>query len=75
MAAVDSGPVQPSAPEPAGSGNVVLMRANGQQDAFDKDDFDAVAYINEVFPTGARRSRPETAFCCITPLGASAKCH
>ena len=31
---------------------VFLSPANGHQDAFDKDDFDAVAYINEMFPTG-----------------------
>ena len=29
-----------------------LTPANGHQDAFDRDDFDAVAYINEMFPTG-----------------------
>ena len=32
--------------------SVFLTPANGHQDAFDRDDFDAVAYINEMFPTG-----------------------
>ena len=31
---------------------VFLSPANGHQDAFDQDDFDAVAYINDMFPTG-----------------------
>ena len=47
------GPSPPSAADaPAASNGVMLMRPKTQQDAFDKDDFDAVAYINEMFPTG-----------------------
>jgi len=26
-------------------------------DAFDRDDFDAISYINEMFPNGGRSSR------------------
>lgn len=32
--------------------NITLAASTTPQDAFDKDDFDAVAYINEMFPTG-----------------------
>jgi hypothetical protein len=32
--------------------NIILSASTTPQDAFDKDDFDAVAYINEMFPTG-----------------------
>lgn len=50
---VTEGPSPPSAADaPAASNGVMLMRPKAQQDAFDKDDFDAVAYINEMFPTG-----------------------
>lgn len=34
---------------------VIVSSGSIQQDAFDKDDFDAVAYINEMFPTGPAR--------------------
>ena len=47
------GPSPPVAADaPAVSNGAMLMRPKAQQDAFDKDDFDAVAYINEMFPTG-----------------------
>ena len=36
----------------ASRASVFLTPASGHQDAFDRDDFDAVAYINEMFPTG-----------------------
>lgn len=32
--------------------DVIVSSGSVQQDAFDRDDFDAVAYINEMFPTG-----------------------
>ena len=38
--------------------SVFLTPANGHQDAFDRDDFDAVAYINEMFPTGSEPLMP-----------------
>ncbi|CAL5224462.1 g7153 [Coccomyxa viridis] len=40
-----------TSPEGAARATVFLSPANGHQDAFDRDDFDAVAYINEMFPT------------------------
>ena len=49
-----------ASPQGAARSTVFLSPANGHQDAFDRDDFDAVAYINEMFPTGASQSPQST---------------
>lgn len=53
MAATEGTAVQPRASTSTSPGtNVIVSSGSVQQDAFDSDDFDAVAYINEMFPTG-----------------------
>jgi hypothetical protein len=44
------------------------MALSEKADAFDRDDFDPVSYINELFPTGwmALASYSESAFHCET---------
>ncbi|EIE27794.1 hypothetical protein COCSUDRAFT_26904 [Coccomyxa subellipsoidea C-169] len=52
MAATEGTGVQPRASTSTSPGtNVIVSSGSVQQDAFDSDDFDAVAYINEMFPT------------------------
>lgn len=53
MAATEGVAPQPGASSPTSPGtNVIVSSASVQQDVFDKDNFDAVAYINEMFQTG-----------------------
>ena len=53
MAATESAAVQARITTSTSPGtDVIVTSGSVQQDAFDSDDFDAVAYINEMFPTG-----------------------
>ena len=60
-----------TSPQGAARSTVFLSPANGHQDAFDRDDFDAVAYINEMFPTGAPRVSPNLQMRCLHGLTVS----
>ena len=52
MGEADAGEKIASTTTAVSRSSVFLTPANGHQDAFDRDGFDAVAYINEMFPTG-----------------------
>ncbi len=52
MAAMEGVAPPPRASSSGAGTDVIVSSGSVQQDTFDRDDFDAVAYINEMFPTG-----------------------